>query len=183
MAVLGVDEHRFLGYEDGALTADDPHGVARIEDLLDEIRPDTVLTFGADGMTFHPDHIAVHHWVTSAWHRRGCQGRVLYATVSHDFLERFRDQFEEWDMYMSDERPTGVPVDQLAVHTHLAGIHLDRKLTALRAMTTQTAGLIAMLDEQTYADQVAEEAFVAAPSVGAREPEHVLGHVVQDHLL
>ena len=50
-------------------------------------------------------------------------------------------------------------------------------------MATQTAGLIAMLDEQTDADQAAEEAFVSAPSVGARESEHVLGHVVHDHLL
>lgn len=194
MAVLGVDEHRFLGYEDGTLAADDIDGISRIENLLDEIRPDTVLTFGADGMTFHPDHIAIHHWVTTAWRRRGCPEQVLYAAVTDDFLEQYRDQFEEWDMYMSDERPTGVPADRLAVYTHLEGFDLDRKLAALRAMATQTAGLIAMLDEQAYADQVAEEAFVAARrdalavagtgrSVGAGEAEHVLGDVVQDHLL
>ena len=65
----------------------------------------------------------------------------------------------------------------------LIGIDLDRKLVALRPIATQPAGLVAMLDEQAYVDQIAEEASVAARSVRAREPEDVLGHVVQDHLL
>jgi LmbE family N-acetylglucosaminyl deacetylase len=162
MAVLGITEHRFLGHEDGSLAGDDPGGIRQIEELLDEVRPDTVLTFGADGMTFHPDHIAIHDWVTTAWHRRGRPGRLLYAAVTDEFLERYRDQFEEWDMYMSDDRPTGVPADRLAVYTHLEGVDLDRKISALRAMATQTGSLLAMSDERTYAEQVAEEAFVAA---------------------
>ena len=65
-------------------------------------------------------------------------------------------------MYMTDERPTGVPGAQLALHVRLSGRDLDRKLTALRAMATQTAGLIATVDADTYAAQVAEEAFIAA---------------------
>ena len=162
MAILGVAEHRFLGFEDGSLERDDVRGITRVEDLIDEISPDTVLTFGADGMTFHRDHVAVHHWVTTAWQRCGHPGDLLYTAVTDRFLERFRDQFEEWDMYMSDERPTGIPADQLAVHTHLAGVDLDRKLSALRAMATQTGGLLASMDADTYAAQVAEEAFVAA---------------------
>jgi LmbE family N-acetylglucosaminyl deacetylase len=162
MAVLGITEHRFLGYEDGTLADDDPEGIDRIADLIEEIRPDTILTFGADGMTFHSDHIAIHHWVTAAWHRLGCPGRLLYATTTVEFLHRFRDLFEEWNMYMTDERPTGVPGDQLALHVRLSGGDLDRKLTALRAMATQTAGLIATVDADIYAAQVAEEAFIAA---------------------
>ena len=74
MAVLGVDEHLVLGYPDGGLDFDDREAIARIGRLIDEVRPDTILTFGIDGMTFHPDHVAVHHWVTAAWERRGCVG-------------------------------------------------------------------------------------------------------------
>jgi LmbE family N-acetylglucosaminyl deacetylase len=162
MAVLGVREHRFLSYEDGTLDADDPVGIARMGCLIDEVLPDTILTFGADGMTYHPDHIAIHHWVTAAWQRRGRPGRLFYATSSVEFIDRFRDMFEEWNMYMSDQRPSGVPADQLDIHLRLAGCELDRKLTALRAMATQTSGLIAMVDPGTYAAQVAEEWFVAA---------------------
>ena len=63
---------------------------------------------------------------------------------------------------MSDERPTGVPAGQLALHVELDGDDLDRKLTALRAMSTQTADVIALVGPETYAVQVAEEGFVAA---------------------
>ena len=169
MAVLGVSEHHVLGYEDGALDADDPTGIATIERFVDDVRPDTILTFGADGMTFHPDHIAIHHWVTAAWHGRGCRSRLLYAATSVDFADRFREQFEEWGVYMSDERPVAVPTDRLAVHAELTGVDLDRKVAALRAMATQTASLLAMIDADTYAAQVAEEAFVTAtPTRSAR---------------
>jgi LmbE family N-acetylglucosaminyl deacetylase len=114
-------------------------------------------------MTFHPDHIAVHHWVTGAWVQRDRPARLLYATTTVELLARHREQFEEWNMYMTDERPTGVPADQLGVHMRLAGLQLDRKIAALRAMATQTSGLIAMLGADAYAAQVCEEWFVDAP--------------------
>lgn len=54
------------------------------------------------------------------------------------------------------------PTDRLAVHLHLSGAALDRKLAALRAMATQTAPLLAVLEADDYAAQVAEESFVDA---------------------
>ena len=168
MAVLGITEHRFLGLPDGGLVAHEAEGPALVGRLLDEIRPDTILTFGRDGMTFHPDHIAVHRWVTEAWMRRSCRGRLLYATTTVEHIRRFGELYEAWNMYMTDERPVGVPAEELAVHVHLDGAGLDRKLTALRAMATQTSGLIAMLDPAVYAAQVAEEAFVEATAPTTR---------------
>jgi LmbE family N-acetylglucosaminyl deacetylase len=162
MAVLGVVEHHVLGLPDGGLDEHDDAGAAWVGQLIDGIQPDTILTFGPDGMTYHPDHIAVHRWVTSAWEQRARRPRLLYATTTVEHLDLFGGLYEEWNMYMSDERPLGVPADQLAVHVHLDGWHLDRKLTALRAMATQTAGLIAALDPATYAAQISEEAFVEA---------------------
>jgi LmbE family N-acetylglucosaminyl deacetylase len=162
MAVLGVEEHCVLGLPDGGLAGHDAAGIAWVGHLIDVVRPDTILTFGPDGMTYHPDHMAVSHWVTSAWLDRGRPGRLLHAIPTVEHLDRFRDLYEEWNMYMSDERPTGVPESQLAIHMVLDGVHLDRKLTALRALATQTSGIIAMLDPETYAAQVAEEAFVDA---------------------
>ncbi|HZA78769.1 MAG TPA: PIG-L family deacetylase [Acidimicrobiales bacterium] len=47
MAILGVDEHRCLGFEDGTL-ADRAHaeGVGLVGELIDEVDPDTIVTFG-----------------------------------------------------------------------------------------------------------------------------------------
>src|SRR5690606_25594276 len=107
MAVLGVAEHHILGLPDGGLADPDhqPTGAAWAGRLLDEVAPDTILTFGADGMTGHADHGAVHRWVTAAWRQRGCPGRLLHATATVEHLDRFRDLYEQWDMYMTEDRP------------------------------------------------------------------------------
>jgi LmbE family N-acetylglucosaminyl deacetylase len=162
MAVLGVTEHHVVGLPDGALADHDEEGVALAGRLLDDVRPDTILTFGPDGMTFHPDHIAVSRWVTAAWHQRDRPGRLLYATSSVEHLDRWGEELEAWGAYMTDERPSGTPAEDLALGVRLDGWQLDRKLTALAAMASQTRDLIAAVGPESYALHVAEEAFVDA---------------------
>jgi LmbE family N-acetylglucosaminyl deacetylase len=163
MAVLGVHEHAVLGLPDGALAGHDEQGVAWAGGLIDDVRPDTIVTFGADGMTFHDDHIAVHRWVTAAWRARRCPARLLYATMTHEHLAEFGPRYDELGVYMADAQPTGHPIHELARHVVLDGAALDRKVTALRSMATQTGALIGALGPAAYAAAVAEEAFVAAP--------------------
>ena len=149
---------------------DDDQAIARIARLIDDVQPDTILTFGLDGMTSHTDHIAVHHWVTAAWTLSGCRARLLYATTTTDHVARFGDLYVDWNMSMSDQRPTGVPAEQLAVHVVLEGAERERKLAALRSMSTQTGSSIATIDPEVYAAQVAEEAFIEVRPV-LRRPD------------
>jgi LmbE family N-acetylglucosaminyl deacetylase len=166
MAVLGVDEHEIAGLPDGGLHRVDAAGREWACRLLERVRPDTIATFDANGGTFHPDHIAVHRWVTDAWRALGRPCRLLYEATTTEHLAKFGSLFDEWNIYMTDARPAGVPVDELAVHLVLEGAELDRKLTALRAMATQTADLVAALGVERYAELVREEAFVAARPAG-----------------
>ena len=63
LAILGVHEHHWLDYRDGGCAAADaPTAISRLAELVAQIRPDTVLTFGPDGLTGHPDHQAVSAW-------------------------------------------------------------------------------------------------------------------------
>jgi LmbE family N-acetylglucosaminyl deacetylase len=162
MAVLGVTEHCVLGFPDGALAEYGEQGLATIGRLLDEVEPDTILTFGPDGVTFHPDHITISRWVTTAWEQRGRPCRLLYATPTVEHLDRFGELYEEWNSYMTDERPSGVRETDLAVHVRLDGWLLDRKLTALSVMSSQTGELMARIAPDLYALQVAEETFISA---------------------
>jgi LmbE family N-acetylglucosaminyl deacetylase len=162
MAVLGVDEHEIVGMPDGGLADLDEQGVAWACALLDRVRPDTICTFGPDGGTFHPDHIAVHRWVTAAWEAQGRPGRLLYAAMTTEHLAQFGERYEQWNVFMTDERPAAVPERDLAVRLVLDGPELDRKLTALRAMATQTTDLATALGPQLYNEMIREEAFVAA---------------------
>ena len=51
MAILGIDDHRWLDYVDGELeSVATAEGVGRVAELLDGVGPDTVLTFGPEGM-------------------------------------------------------------------------------------------------------------------------------------
>ncbi|MFD3704230.1 PIG-L deacetylase family protein [Nocardia sp. NPDC058658] len=160
MAVLGVTEHRVDDFPDGEFPMHDLSGRVWAADLLAEVQPDTILTFGPEGMTFHLDHIAVHRWVTRAWHAAGRPGRLLYAVPSAEKLARFMPLYEEWDMYMSPLRPVGVPRAEIPLNHTLTGTALDRKITALRAMSTQTGALTASVDEALLHELVAEETFV-----------------------
>jgi LmbE family N-acetylglucosaminyl deacetylase len=176
MTVLGVTEHRILGLPDGGLAAiDQDHGMAIAADLLDEIRPDTIVTFGADGITFHRDHIAVSRWITAAWRKRGQIEQLLYPTRTVGHLERFAAFYE--GAYMTDERLTGVPDDELALALHLTGAALDRKLAALASMASQTRVVVSAIGDETYAAMAADEQFVdaaAASSVDADAPVALL---------
>lgn len=161
MAVLGVTDHRWLDYPDGGLAdMDEREPVARIAGLLAEVRPDTVLTFGPDGNTFHPDHRTISRWVGLAWEQAGRRGRLLHSCVTEDHQARWGAAYEEWGVFMTDERPEAVPEAKLAVHLRLDEVALDRKMAALGAMRTQTAPAFALLGEDDYRATNAEEAFI-----------------------
>ena len=65
--VLGLREVRFLDYCDGDLDQADPDEViAAIAKAIREIRPHVVITFGPEGTTGHPDHIAISQFTTAA---------------------------------------------------------------------------------------------------------------------
>src|SRR5215212_8093414 len=57
--ILGVQETHYLDYTDGDLDrVDYTKATAKIVTLLRRIRPQVVVTFDANGMYGHPDHIA-----------------------------------------------------------------------------------------------------------------------------
>ena len=89
LAVLGVTEHHWLDYPDGGCASvDQDEAVRRVAAVMEAVRPDTVLTFGPDGMTGHDDHKAACRWATAAFEAVAPPGTVLaYATNTPEWLE------------------------------------------------------------------------------------------------
>jgi LmbE family N-acetylglucosaminyl deacetylase len=161
MAIIGVADHRFLDLPDGELATLNPTAIVNfIAAIIKQERPDTILTFGPDGTTYHPDHQTISAWVTQAWEIAGRPSRLLYQAASEPHLQRWGPEFERWGIYMTDERPVGVPVEKLAVRLVADGPLLDRKHAALCAMHTQIAPSLAALGEELFRELNAEEAFV-----------------------
>ena len=82
-AALRAREVRFLGYRDGELASmDEKEAVARVVALLRELKPQVVITFGPDGISGHPDHVAVSRWVTAAFDAAGVAQKLYYVAPS-----------------------------------------------------------------------------------------------------
>ena len=66
-AVLGLREARVLGYGDGELARLDwAAPIAEVAGEIRRVRPQLLVTFGPDGATGHPDHIAISQIATAA---------------------------------------------------------------------------------------------------------------------
>ncbi|WP_040457233.1 PIG-L deacetylase family protein [Kribbella catacumbae] len=161
---VGVLNHRSLGFMDGACAAVLPAvGSKAVAEVIAEVQPDTILTFGPDGMTGHPDHRTVSSWTTAAWRASGRRGRLLYATLTPGFHEEWRALNERVGLWMSGNGPV-TPEDELALYVELTGAELDRKIAAVRAHTSQTSELVEVVGPETFRRWWSAEAFVAAES-------------------
>jgi LmbE family N-acetylglucosaminyl deacetylase len=95
---LGLIQARCLDYPDGGLSEIDSQILLRVaSELLHEIDPDVVITFGSDGFSGHPDHVAVGAAVTAACYNiRSTTGIRLF----HCHLPRSRmllgDRLAQW---------------------------------------------------------------------------------------
>ena len=76
---LGVSDVLMLDYEDGMLPWVEPARLeADIRDATIRFCPDVVITFGEDGLYWHPDHIAIHERTTAAVAALGDTAPALY---------------------------------------------------------------------------------------------------------
>jgi LmbE family N-acetylglucosaminyl deacetylase len=58
--IIGIKKVFFLGYKDGTLSNNFYHEIAeKIQKIIEDIKPDTLMTFEPRGVSGHIDHIAV----------------------------------------------------------------------------------------------------------------------------
>ena len=161
LEILGVTEHHWLGYHDGRC-ADVPaeEAVSKLSDLIEAVRPDTVLTFGPDGNTGHLDHRTVSAWTGAAFARAAQPGaRLLHTTVTDSWAQRWSEVNQRFGVF-APGLPNTTPDARLAINLRLDEQQAARKVRALAAQTTQTAGLIEAMGLAGYTAWNAEEAFV-----------------------
>lgn len=160
LAVLGVTEHHWLDYIDGTC-ASVPHeeAAAKILAVIEEIHPDSVFTFGPDGMTGHDDHKAVNAWTTDAFLRGARPGARLYhASMPPDWAERFVPEFNRFDLF-APGTPVTVPRDELAIAFELPADLLELKMKAILAHESQVEHMFRTFSEDFVRDSQSGEFF------------------------
>lgn len=170
LACLGVEECRWLGFTDGRCSEVPlSRAVQAVADVLCDTRPDTVLTFPPDGLTGHPDHQAISHWVQVAVATAGLDCRVLHAAITPDAHRRSREIDNRFNVFLPGY-PHLTPRGDLALDLTLTGDLLDQKVAALMAHESQTRALIETVGLAEYRQWVAEETFMVAPPQTAASP-------------
>lgn len=169
LRILGVTEHRWLDYRDATCDAvPDDEGAAKIAAIIEEVVPDTILTFGPDGQTEHPDHIAVHRWVTRAFEEVAPDGcRLHHACVCDGpLIARFKDLFVKHSV-VTETTPRLVAEDDLSIYLQADPELTDRKYRALWAQVSQVEPVTNLFGaagegKDLLAEWIVEEAFVDA---------------------
>jgi LmbE family N-acetylglucosaminyl deacetylase len=164
LTLLGVTEHYWLDYVDGTCSG------VRIEDgteavrwILELVAPDSVLTFGPEGMTGHPDHKAVHHWTTEAFRLAGTSKAALYyATVTPEWAREFVPLAEPFSIYYEPDTPPQTPAHDLAIDYHLPPDIHEAKWRAIVAQRSQSEGLIQAFGRDVFERLINTETYRAA---------------------
>jgi LmbE family N-acetylglucosaminyl deacetylase len=160
LAEVDVHEHHWLGHRDGGLaTVPLCRGAADLVPLVQELRPDVIVTFGPDGMTGHEDHRAISAWTTEAWRRAG-RGELWYATLTPQSQREWGELNARVGLWTSI--PPVTPASELSATVRLSGPLLHRKHRALRAHASQTRELEELVGPDRYRQWWATESFAAA---------------------
>lgn len=112
------DRHDWLGFPDGRVAEVPTEELTqRIAAVLDEELPDVVATFGPDGITGHPDHVAVGAATDTAFARLAGAGRPGFRRLLHHVLPK--SVFDRWQ---GQRRALGLPVFDPARTYHGRGV-------------------------------------------------------------
>ena len=159
-AVLGVTHHHWLDYPDGGCAqVHEAEAVHRIATIMRTYNPDSILTFGSEGMTGHDDHKTVSRWAHMAREKLGGETALYHAIQTQEQYEQMVEADREFNVFFNIDKPPICKNGDCAIRFVLPDDIYAQKLKALHAMPSQTE---AMLKKYAHAlrGSIGTEAFV-----------------------
>jgi LmbE family N-acetylglucosaminyl deacetylase len=175
------ERHEFFRLPDGGLERSDRAALAeRIAEVMRQERPDVISTFGPEGVTGHPDHIAVGRAATEAFHAvraDAAEGmrRLLHVGLPISGLLRYNEILVAMGQDPVDLehpqvfQPHGVPDGSIGVVVDCEPV-AERKLAALAEHRTQADDLGSLPDEVRRAIVATESHVIAWPPRNSDAP-------------
>lgn len=153
--ILGVQDLRLLDYRDGELPKVEPASViGAILRGFEEWKPQVVITFGPEGRTSHPDHIAIHHLTIQAF--RQARGRAAP-------LKLYYMAFPQSIREVISPRFPGQPDERISLTLDVTP-WLAVKRRAIEAHRTQVRPPFAHLPEARRWEILSREYYILAES-------------------
>ncbi len=160
LEILGVSEHHWLDCIDVDMDSPlDTWGAQKVRAIMEEVEPDSVLTFGPDGMTDHAGHKSVCEWATHAFHDVASPGaKLYYATTTPEWAEEWVPVYNRFDVFRPGTPPI-TPREELGIDYVLPPDILELKLQAIQAHVSQVEGMVQAFGEDIFRRAMAEETF------------------------
>lgn len=162
--ILGIKEHYFLDYIDGQcekIPAHEP--TAQIKKLIDKHKPDTILSFGPEGMTGHPDHCAISAWVSLAIGNMDEKPKVYHVVHTTDQYEQYLKQMDEkMNIFFNIEKPKLLNPHECDIYFELSDELQNIKYKALEAMPSQMEIMMKLFEKELIQKALSTETFVLA---------------------
>lgn len=161
LKLLGVKEQVWLDYKDGQCqNVPVNEAVQQIATIIDKYQPNTIITFGPEGLTGHPDHKTVSAWVSKA-----VQGRditVYHAVIDEDSFQSQNELDKQFNFFFNIEKPPVLPKENCSLVFELSKVLCDIKTAALKAMPSQYDQLFSSLPDNFVHTAFDCECFVRA---------------------
>jgi LmbE family N-acetylglucosaminyl deacetylase len=168
LEVLGVKEHRFL---EGSVDVDmdtglDPSTADQVRDVMAEVDPDTVVTFGPEGMTGHVAHQDISRMTGDAFEAVAKPGaRLFHAVFPSSLGETWIERLKPFEIFR-DGSPRVVANEDLDLELVLAPALLDRKIASIKEHASQIEALYEVFGDEGFKEFMGIESFVIASTKG-----------------
>lgn len=160
LSILGVQIQLWLDYADGDCgKADQEEAVKKLKEIIGKVKPDSIVTFGLDGLTGHPDHVTVASWALKAAGNVPVN-QVVQDTTQYDKYLKNMDQ--KFNIYFNIDKPPLKDASDCDIALRLTPEILAKKLAALRTMPSQYEAMFKGLSEQQLGHMFDTECFVLA---------------------
>ncbi len=149
--LIGVTDHYWLDYKDGECAGINPLNASlQLTQIIDQVCPDTILTFGPDGLTGHADHKTIGKWAHLAVTASACKPIIYEVTESKEKYESVGKQCDQvLHIYFNTDKPYMLPEADMDICFRLTPELLSKKIEVLRAHTSQTEKLMECIQNGT----------------------------------
>lgn len=154
-AALSIGNLELLGYRDSGMMGwpqnDDPNcfwrtpldqAVERVAELMERYRPEVLVTYDANGLYGHPDHIQAHRATIAAAERTGIPKKIYEIAFPQSLLDAWaemrRASGEQAASDAEADMPPGTP-DELITATIDVTSAWEPKLASIMAHESQMA--------------------------------------------
>lgn len=158
---LGVTRHHWLDYADGGCCKiPDATACNCLQEFIDEHQPNTILTFGPEGLTGHDDHAAVSRWVSLAAKNRP-EITVYHAVhTQQQYDDYLKAADEKINIFFNIDKPPLVLQTDCDIYFELPSEIVERKHRSIAAMPSQTEVLLKNFDDDFFHKAFGIETFV-----------------------